>query len=39
MHPDADPVDEIDAVADTNNVATAAVLRELARGCGPAAVS
>jgi len=30
MHPDVDPIDEIDAVVDTNNVATATVLRELA---------
>lgn len=30
MSPDADPADEIDAVADTNNIATIVVLREFA---------
>jgi NAD(P)-dependent dehydrogenase (short-subunit alcohol dehydrogenase family) len=30
MNPDADPADEVDAVADTNNVATSAVLRAFA---------
>src|ERR1700760_2541075 len=28
MSPDADPADEVDAVAETNNLATTAVLRE-----------
>ncbi len=30
MSPDADPVDEVDAVAETNNVATTAILRAFA---------
>ncbi len=30
MSPDADPADEVDAVADTNNVATITFLREFA---------
>jgi carbonyl reductase 1 len=30
MSPDADPADEVDAVAETNNLATTAVLREFA---------
>jgi len=30
MHPDVDPADEVDAVADVNNVATISILREFA---------
>ena len=37
MTPDADPVDEVDAVAETNNLATTRILRAFAPGCDRAA--
>ncbi len=37
MSPDADPQDEVDAVAETNNLATTASCASSRRGCGPAA--
>ena len=37
MSPDAEPAAEVDAVAETNNLATSRVLRAFAPACGPAA--